>query len=242
MRRLASNLGVSLDHVEGTGPGGRDQAADVHSAATVTEHPPTPSALGSTQLTTVVEADVTSVPGGITLTALLARAVVEALRSRPLLNSTVSSDGTISDNPAQHLGIAVDTDRGLVVPVLRDAGDLNLAALGRRVDELISRARAGTVSADECSGGTFTVADTSSRDVLFETPSLMPGQVGTLGIGSVVERPVVITSTDGQRAIAIRSIVYLALTYDGRVVAGADAARFLHLVADGAQGAGYVSR
>jgi pyruvate dehydrogenase E2 component (dihydrolipoyllysine-residue acetyltransferase) len=231
MRRLASNLGVSLEQVTATGPGGRVQAVDVHRAATVTEHPATPSALGSTQLTTVVEADVTSLQDGITLTALLARAVVAALRSQPLLNSTVTIDGAITDNPAQHLGIAVDTDRGLVVPVLRDAGDLNLAALARRIDELISRARAGTVAADDCSGGTFTVTGASSRDVLFDTPSLVPGQVGTLGIGSVVERPSVVTSAVGERAIAIRSIVYLALSYDGRFVDGADAARFLHLIA-----------
>jgi pyruvate dehydrogenase E2 component (dihydrolipoamide acetyltransferase) len=231
MRRLASNLGVSLDRVTGTGPGGRVQARDVHSAATDTEHPAPPPA-GSGQLMTVVEADVTSLPEGVTLTALLARAVVGALRSRPLLNSAMSIDGAITANPAQHLGIAVDTDGGPVVPVLRDAGDLTMAAVARRTDELISRARAGTVSSDECSGGTFTMTDLSSRGILFDTPSLVPGQVGTLGVGSVVERPAVVTSTDGERAIAIRSIVYLALTYDGRVVSGADAARFLHVVAD----------
>jgi pyruvate dehydrogenase E2 component (dihydrolipoamide acetyltransferase) len=237
MRRLASNLGVSLDRVAGTGPGGRVQAADVHGAATVPEHPATPSVLGPTQLTTVVEADVTSCVDPLsdrrtTLTALLARAVVEALRSQLLLNSTVTADGTITRQPAQHLGIAVDTDSGPVVPVLRDAGDLNVAALARRIDDLTTRANEGSVSPQECSDGTFTLSDTGSRGVLFDTPSLVPGQVGVLGVGSVMERPVVITTAEGERAIAIRSVVHLALSYDGRYVDGADAARFLHLVTD----------
>jgi pyruvate dehydrogenase E2 component (dihydrolipoamide acetyltransferase) len=239
MRRLASNLGVSLDHVSGTGPGGRVQAADVQSAATATEHPVALSALGSTQLTTVLEADVTSLSDllreqsdRLTMTALLARAVIEALRSQPLLNSSVTADGEIAVQPAQHLGIGVDTERGLVVPVLRDAGDLNVGALARRIDDLGSRARAGSVAPDECSGGTFTLTDTGSLGVLFDTPRLVPGQVGALGVGSVMERPVVIATAEGERAIAIRSVVHLSLSYDGRFVGGADAARFLRLVTD----------
>jgi pyruvate dehydrogenase E2 component (dihydrolipoamide acetyltransferase) len=237
MRRLASNLGVSLEHVTGTGPGGRVQAADVQSAATTTEHPAPPPALGPTQLTTVVEADVTSLLDPLsetdsTLTALLARAVLEALRSQQVLNATVTADGAITRHPSQHLGIAVDTERGVVVPVLRDAGDLNVASLARRIDDLSNRAKADDLSPEECSGGTFTLTDTSSRNVLFDTPSLVPGQVGALGIGSVTERPVVITTAEGERAIAIRSIVHLALSYDHRVVDGAGAARFLHLVTD----------
>jgi pyruvate dehydrogenase E2 component (dihydrolipoamide acetyltransferase) len=239
MRRLASNLGVSLDHVTGTGPGGRVQAADVQSAAAATEHPVTPTVLGSQQLTTVVEADVTSLldqlresPDHLSLTALLARAVVEALRSHPLLNSTLTDEGVITGQPAQHLGIGVDTDRGLVVPVLRDAGDLNVAALARRIDDLGSRARAGEVAPEECSGGTFTLIDIGSRGVLVDAPRVVPGQVGVLGVGSVMDRPVVVTTAVGERAIAIRSVVHLAMSYDDRFVDGAEAARFLHLVTD----------
>jgi pyruvate dehydrogenase E2 component (dihydrolipoamide acetyltransferase) len=225
MRRLASNLGVSLDHLSGTGPSGRLLADDVHRAATTVDSPE-----AAAPLTTVVEADVTSLVellgdragAPVTLTALIARAAVEVLRSLPLLNS--------GDEP--HLGIAVDTESGVVVPVVRDAGDLNVLALTRIIDELATRARDDTVTSAELSGGTFTLHDAGSRGVLFETPTLVTGQVASLGTGSVTERPVVMTAADGQRAIAIRSIVWLALTYDSRVVGRADAARFLHLLTD----------
>jgi 2-oxoglutarate dehydrogenase E2 component (dihydrolipoamide succinyltransferase) len=198
---------------------------------------------GSAQLTTVVEVDVTGVIDlresyvrerqdllgvRLTLTAFFAKVAVEALRSQPVLNASIDDDGrTVVHHAKQNLGIAVDTDRGLVVPVLKDAGDLNLLGLSRRIDELARRAREGALSPDDLSGGTFTLTNTGSRGALFDTPILLPGQVGILGTGAIVERPVVLRRPDAERVIAIRSMAHLALTYDHRLVDGSDAARFL---------------
>jgi 2-oxoglutarate dehydrogenase E2 component (dihydrolipoamide succinyltransferase) len=144
------------------------------------------------------------------------------------LNASIDDDGrTVVHHAKQNLGIAVDTDRGLVVPVLKDAGDLNLLGLSRRIDELARRARVGALSPDDLSGGTFTLTNTGSRGALFDTPILLPGQVGILGTGAIVERPVVLRRPDAERVIAIRSMAHLALTYDHRLVDGSDAARFL---------------
>ena len=196
----------------------------------------------SAQLTTVVEVDVTAVLAlqeryarrlreqglRLTPTAFFARAVVDALRRHPLLNSSIDVDGaTVVQHLGQHLGIAVDTPRGLMVPVVHDAGDLSLTALARRIDQAAERARNGQLTAGELSGGTFTLTNTGSRGALFDTPILVPGQVGILGTGAVVERPVVVKDADGGRGIGIRSMAFVALTYDHRLVDGADAARFL---------------
>jgi 2-oxoglutarate dehydrogenase E2 component (dihydrolipoamide succinyltransferase) len=202
----------------------------------------------SAQLTSVVEVDVTPVvvlrrrvaPDlqerlgvRLTLTAFFAKAAVEALRAQPLLNASIDADGrTVVHHAKQHLGIAVDTDKGLMVPVVKDAGDLNLVGLSRHIGELAERTRSGSLTADDLSGGTFTLTNTGSRGALWDTPILVPGQVAILGTGAVVERPVVLVRPDGERVIAIRSMAYLALTYDHRLVDGADAARFLTTIKD----------
>jgi 2-oxoglutarate dehydrogenase E2 component (dihydrolipoamide succinyltransferase) len=155
---------------------------------------------------------------------------VEALKVYPQINSSIDLQaGTITYHEAENLGIAVDTDRGLLVPVIRDAGDLNIAGIARRIADLAERTRTNKVAPDELSGGTFTVTNTGSRGALFDTPIINMPQVAILGTGSVVKRPVVI-SDGGQDVIAIRSMVYLALSYDHRIVDGADAARFLSAV------------
>jgi pyruvate dehydrogenase E2 component (dihydrolipoamide acetyltransferase) len=196
----------------------------------------------SAQLTTVVEVDVTRLAQlrqrsklgfekrtGVKLTFLpfFALAAIEALQAYPLLNSSVdTAEKSVTYHAAQHLGIAVDTDRGLMAPVVRDAGDLNLTGLARNIAELAARARANTIGPDELAGGTFTLTNTGSRGALFDTPIVTQPQVAILGTGSVVDRPVVVHSELG-KTIAIRSMVYLALSYDHRIVDGADAARFL---------------
>jgi len=201
----------------------------------------------SAQLTTVVEVDVTRIAAlrqrtkadfaareGVNLSFLpfFCKAAVEALKVYPQINSSIDlAAGTITYPDSENLGIAVDTDRGLLVPVIRDAGDLNIAGIARRIADLAERTRTNKVAPDELSGGTFTVTNTGSRGALFDTPIINMPQVAILGTGSVVKRPVVI-SDDGQDVIAIRSMVYLALSYDHRIVDGADAARFLTAVKD----------
>ena len=199
----------------------------------------------SAQLTTVVEVDVTRIAAlrgrikadfelreGVKLSFLpfFCKAAVEALKVYPQINSSIDMDaGIITYHDSENLGIAVDTDRGLLVPVVRDAGDLNIAGIARRIADLAERTRTNKVGPDEVSGGTFTVTNTGSRGALFDTPIINMPQVAILGTGSVVKRPVVI-SDDGQDVIAIRSMVYLSLSYDHRIVDGADAARFLSTV------------
>ncbi len=195
----------------------------------------------SAQLTTVVEVDVTKIARlrdnakaafaareGVNLTFLpfFAVAVCEALKQHPVLNSSVDGD-QVTYHGAEHLGIAVDTERGLLVPVVRDAGDLNIGALSRKISDVAARTRDNKISPDELGGGTFTITNTGSRGALFDTPIINQPQVAILGIGSVVKRPMVIKGADGGENIAIRSMVYLALSYDHRIVDGADAARFL---------------
>jgi 2-oxoglutarate dehydrogenase E2 component (dihydrolipoamide succinyltransferase) len=199
----------------------------------------------SAQLTTVVEADITRLARlrdrakrdfeareGVKLSFLpfFAQATIEALKQHPKLNASIDTDkGEIIYHNAEHLGIAVDTERGLLVPVIHDAGDLSIAGLARRIADLAARTRTNKITPDEMSGGTFTLSNTGSRGALFDTPIILQPQVGILGTGSVVKRPVVLSGDDGD-AIAIRSISYLALSYDHRLVDGADAARFLNTV------------
>jgi pyruvate dehydrogenase E2 component (dihydrolipoamide acetyltransferase) len=200
----------------------------------------------SAQLTTVVEVDVTAIARlrerakadfeareGVKLTFLpfFALAAVEALKVHPRLNASIEPDGNqVTYHDAEHLGIAVDTERGLMVPVIRNAGDLNVGGLARKIADLASRTRGSQVSPDDLAGGTFTLTNTGSRGALFDTPIINQPQVGILGTGTVVRRPVVVQDAALGEVIAVRSMVYLALSYDHRLVDGADAARFLGTV------------
>jgi 2-oxoglutarate dehydrogenase E2 component (dihydrolipoamide succinyltransferase) len=202
----------------------------------------------SAQLTTVVEVDVTKIARlrdaakrdfeareGVKLSFLpfFAVAAIEALKAHPVVNASVDMESkTVTYHDSEHLGIAVDTDRGLLVPVIHDAGDLNLGGLARKIADLAERTRANKVTPDELGGGTFTLTNTGSRGALFDTPIINQPQVGILGTGSVVKRAVVVTSEELGETIAIRSMVYLALSYDHRIVDGADAARFLVTIKD----------
>jgi 2-oxoglutarate dehydrogenase E2 component (dihydrolipoamide succinyltransferase) len=200
----------------------------------------------SAQLTTVVEADVTAIARlrdrtkadfeareGVKLSFLpfFALAAVEALKAYPMVNAVIdTANARVTYHDAEHLGVAVDTERGLMVPVIHNAGDLNLGGLARKIADLAARTRSGQVSPDELSGGTFTLTNTGSRGALFDTPIINQPQVGILGTGTVVKRPVVVDDPALGEVIAVRSMVYLALTYDHRLVDGADAARFLTAV------------
>jgi 2-oxoglutarate dehydrogenase E2 component (dihydrolipoamide succinyltransferase) len=202
----------------------------------------------SAQLTTVVEADVTGIARlrgrakadfeareGVKLSFLpfFALAAVEALKVHPKLNAVLDTEaGQIVYHDAEHLGIAVDTERGLMVPVIRNAGDLNIGGLARKIADLAERTRGGQVGPDELAGGTFTVTNTGSRGALFDTPIINQPQVAILGTGTVVKRPVVMEDPALGEVIAVRSMIYLALTYDHRLVDGADAARYLSTVKD----------
>jgi 2-oxoglutarate dehydrogenase E2 component (dihydrolipoamide succinyltransferase) len=195
----------------------------------------------SAQLTTVIEVDVTKISRlrdrakatfeareGVKLSFLpfFSVAVCEALKVHPVLNSSVEGD-QITYHGAEHLGIAVDTERGLLVPVIHNAGDLNMGGIARKISDLAARTRDNKVSPDELGGGTFTITNTGSRGALFDTPIINQPQVAILGLGAIVKRPMVVRGEDGGETIAIRSMVYLGLSYDHRVVDGADAARFL---------------
>ncbi|HEV8279837.1 MAG TPA: 2-oxo acid dehydrogenase subunit E2, partial [Streptosporangiaceae bacterium] len=202
----------------------------------------------SAQLTTVVEADVTEIARlrerakadfeareGVKLSFLpfFALATVEALKVHPKLNAIIDTEaGQVTYHDAEHLGIAVDTERGLMVPVIQNAGDLNIGGLARKIADLAARTRSGQVSPDDLAGGTFTLTNTGSRKALFDTPIINQPQVGILGTGAVVKRPVVVEDPALGEVITVRSMVYLALTYDHRLVDGADAARFLATVKD----------
>ena len=207
------------------------------------------------QLTTVVEVDVTKIDRlrqaakatfesreGVKLTFLpfFAVAVCEALKQHPVLNCSISGD-QITYHGAEHLGIAVDTERGLLVPVIRDAGDLNMGGLARRISDVAARTRDNKITPDELGGGTFTITNTGSRGALFDTPIINQPQVAILGLGAVVKRPMVMKGTDGGETIAIRSMVYLALSYDHRIVDGADAARFLVTLKERLEGGAFES-
>jgi len=194
----------------------------------------------SAQLTSVVEVDVTRVANfrdktkgtfhektGVKLSFLpfFALAASEALKAVPIVNATVDGD-TIVYPAQENLSIAVETERGLLTPVIRDAGELTLAGLAQQIADLAARTRDNKLKPDELAGGTFTLTNTGSRGALFDTPVVFLPQSAILGTGIVVKRPVVV-SQDGSDAIAIRSMVYLALSYDHRIVDGADAAKFL---------------
>ncbi|NDH12674.1 MAG: 2-oxoglutarate dehydrogenase, E2 component, dihydrolipoamide succinyltransferase [Actinobacteria bacterium] len=283
VRKLATESGVDLSKVKGTGVGGRIRKEDVMAAAprpataptapqAATSAPATPRTAApvsvsplrgtsakmsrlrkviaarmveslqvSAQLTTVVEVDITKIARlrdrskanfeareGVKLSFLpfFTVAVCEALKQHPVVNSSLDGD-VVTYHGAEHLGIAVDTERGLLVPVIRDAGDLNMGGIARKISDVAARTRDSKISPEELGGGTFTITNTGSRGALFDTPIINQPQVAILGIGAVVKRPMVVKSEDGGETIAIRSMVYLALSYDHRIVDGADAARFL---------------
>jgi 2-oxoglutarate dehydrogenase E2 component (dihydrolipoamide succinyltransferase) len=209
----------------------------------------------SAQLTTVIEVDVTKIARlrdrskatfeareGVKLSFLpfFAVAVCEALKQHPVLNSSVEGDQIIYHG-AEHLGVAVDTERGLLVPVIHNAGDLNMGGVARKIADLAARTRDNKVTPDELGGGTFTLTNTGSRGALFDTPIINQPQVAILGLGAVVKRPMVVKGEDGGETIAIRSMVYLGLSYDHRVVDGADAARFLVTLKERLEGGAFES-
>ena len=211
----------------------------------------------SAQLTTVVEVDVTSISRlrdsvkqdfaareGVKLSFMpfFAKAAIDALKAHPALNAAIDTEkGEVTYFDHENLAIAVDTEKGLLTPVIKNAGDLNVAGLARKIADLAERTRANKISPDELSGGTFTLTNTGSRGALFDTPIINQPQVAILGTGTVVKRPVVIDDADLGETIAVRQMVYLALTYDHRLVDGADAARFLSDV-KAAPGVGAASR
>ena len=296
VRKLASELGVNLATVTGTGVGGRIRKEDVQAAApkaTAAITTPSPAAVAPTartapavaasplrgttvtmsrlrkviaarmveslqvsaQLTTVIEVDVTKIARlrdrskptfeareGVKLSFLpfFAVAVCEALKQHPVLNSSVEGDQIVYHG-AEHLGIAVDTERGLLVPVIHNAGDLNMGGIARKIADLAARTRDNKVTPDELGGGTFTLTNTGSRGALFDTPIINQPQVAILGLGAVVKRPMVVKGEDGGETIAIRSMVYLGLSYDHRVVDGADAARFLVTLKERLEGGAFES-
>ena len=280
VRKLASEAGVNLATINGTGVGGRIRKEDILAAVPMAAATPTAVAMSgskpaantsvsvsplrgttvtmsrlrkviadrmveslkiSAQLTTVVEVDVTKIDRlrnaakasfeareGVKLTFLpfFAVAICEALKQHPVLNSSVEGE-QITYHAAEHLGVAVDTERGLLVPVVKDAGDLNMGGIARKISDVAARTRENKITPDELGGGTFTLTNTGSRGALFDTPIINQPQVAILGLGAVVKRPMVVKGADGGETMAIRSMVYLALSYDHRVVDGADAARFL---------------
>ncbi|MEU9510167.1 2-oxoglutarate dehydrogenase, E2 component, dihydrolipoamide succinyltransferase [Micromonospora sp. NPDC048170] len=288
VRKLASEHGVDLSSVNGTGVGGRIRKQDVLEAAekakaakaapapaqqpAAAAAPAKPAAKpqpspkrGSTeklpriraviakrmheslhemaQLTTVVEVDVTKVAKlraqakesfqqrhGVKLSFLpfFALAAIEALQAYPIVNASMDlGAGTITYPASEHLGIAVDTERGLMVPVIHGAGDLNLGGIAKRIADLAERTRTNKISPDELAGATFTLTNTGSRGALFDTPIVPSPQSAMLGTGAVVKRPVVVNDPELGEVVAVRSMVYLALSYDHRIIDGADAARFL---------------
>ncbi|WP_433686815.1 2-oxoglutarate dehydrogenase, E2 component, dihydrolipoamide succinyltransferase [Micromonospora carbonacea] len=207
------------------------------------------------QLTTVVEVDVTKVAKlrarakdsflarhGVKLSFLpfFALAAVEALQTFPIVNASMDLDaGTITYPDAEHLGIAVDTERGLMVPVIHGAGDLNLGGLAKRIADLAERTRTNKISPDEIAGATFTLTNTGSRGALFDTPIVPSPQSAMLGTGAVVKRPVVVNDPELGEVVAVRSMVYLAMSYDHRLIDGADAARFLVAVKERLEGGNF---
>jgi 2-oxoglutarate dehydrogenase E2 component (dihydrolipoamide succinyltransferase) len=209
----------------------------------------------SAQLTSVVEVDVTLVAHyrdqvkadfqsktGLKLSFLpfFALAAAEALQAYPIINATIEGD-TIVYPAQENISIAVDTERGLLTPVIRDAASLDLAGFAKQIADLAERTRDNKLKPDELAGGTFTLTNTGSRGALFDTPIVFLPQSAILGTGIVSKKPVVVSDAGGD-AIAIRSMVYLALSYDHRIVDGADAARFLVAVKDRLEGGDFASK
>jgi 2-oxoglutarate dehydrogenase E2 component (dihydrolipoamide succinyltransferase) len=277
VRKLASDMGVDLSRVQGTGVGGRIRKEDVLAAgyaaapaasgastAAPAAAPAVASPLRGTtesmsrlrkvlaeravasmqqtaQLTSVVEVDVTGVAAlrdrvkadflaktgtKLSFMPFFTLAAAEALRAHPKINSSVEGESIVY-HPGENISFAVDTERGLLTPVIRDAASLNLAQLAQQIADMAERTRNNQLKPDELSGGTFTVTNTGSRGALFDTPVVFLPQSAILGTGIVTKRPAVVKDASGNDAIAIRSMVYLALSYDHRIIDGADASRYL---------------
>ncbi|GAA2491176.1 2-oxoglutarate dehydrogenase, E2 component, dihydrolipoamide succinyltransferase [Streptomyces gobitricini] len=285
VRKLASENGVDLTSVKGSGVGGRIRKQDVIAAAeaakAAAEAPAeaAPAAAkapaleasplrGQTvkmtrmrkvigdnmmkalhsqaQLTSVVEVDITKLMKlrnrakdtfaareGVKLSPMpfFVKAAAQALKAHPVINARINEDeGTITYFDSENIGIAVDAEKGLMTPVIKGAGDLNIAGIAKKTAELAGKARGGGLTPDDMSGATFTISNTGSRGALFDTVIVPPNQVAILGIGATVKRPVVINHPDLGETIAVRDMTYLSLSYDHRLVDGADAARYLTAV------------
>jgi len=167
---------------------------------------------------------------GVNLTYLpfITRAVIDALKLHPNVNASYNEDTKeITYYDAEHLGFAVDTEQGLLSPVVHNAGDLSLGGLARAIVDIADRARSGNLRPDELAGGTFTITNIGSQGALFDTPILVPPQAAMLGTGAIVKRPRVVVDEGGNESIGVRSVCYLPLTYDHRLIDGADAGRFV---------------
>lgn len=277
VRKLASEVGIDLSQIAGTGVGGRIRKDDVlaaqHAPAAVASAPASAKAsyvpgvasplrgttepmsrlrkvlaeravasmVSTAQLTTVVEVDMTKIAllrarvqpqfvaksgGKLNFMPFFALAAAEALRVHPKLNATIDGENIVYHG-TENISFAVDTEKGLLTPVIRDAATLNIMQIAQQIADLAARTRASQLKPDELGGGTFTLTNTGSRGALFDTPVVFLPQVAILGTGVVSKRAVVVADTDGLESIAIRSMVYLALSYDHRLVDGADASRFL---------------
>ncbi|WPO74252.1 2-oxoglutarate dehydrogenase, E2 component, dihydrolipoamide succinyltransferase [Streptomyces sp. KN37] len=284
VRKLASENGVNLSEVTGSGVGGRIRKQDVIAAAEAKKAAPAPAAAapsapkapaleasplrGQTvkmtrmrkvigdnmmkalhsqaQLTSVVEVDITKLMKlrakakdafaareGVKLSPMpfFVKAAAQALKAHPVINARINdAEGTITYFDAENIGIAVDAEKGLMTPVIKGAGDLNIAGISKKTAELAGKARGGGLTPDDMSGATFTISNTGSRGALFDTVIVPPNQAAILGIGATVKRPVVINHPDLGETIAVRDMTYLSLSYDHRLVDGADAARYLTAV------------
>jgi pyruvate dehydrogenase E2 component (dihydrolipoamide acetyltransferase) len=273
VRKLASDLGVNLAAVSGTGVGGRIRKEDVQAAASAGASAPaaakpammaTDSPLRGTtesmsrlrkvlaeravasmqqsaQLTSVVEVDVTEIARlrasvqqaftaatgtKLSFMPFFTLAAAEGLRAHPKINSSVDGENIVYHS-GESVSFAVDTERGLLTPVIRNTASLSLAEIAKTIADLAERTRANKLTPDELSGGTFTLTNTGSRGALFDTPVVFLPQSAILGTGIVTKRAVVVTDSHGNDSISIRSMVYLALSYDHRIIDGADAARYL---------------
>ncbi|MFM1983993.1 MAG: hypothetical protein RL723_428 [Actinomycetota bacterium] len=282
VRKLASEIGIDLSKIAGTGVGGRIRKEDVlasnsapvatssYAAPVAASKPAAPfvpgaasplrgttepmsrlrkvlaeravaSMVSTAQLTTVVEVDVTKIAnirsrvqpqfvaatgGKLNFMPFFALAAAEALRVHPKLNATIDGENIVYHG-TENISFAVDTEKGLLTPVIRDASTLNIAQIAQQIADLAARTRNNQLKPDELGGGTFTLTNTGSRGALFDTPVVFLPQVAILGTGVVSKRPVVVTDANGMDSISIRSMVYLALSYDHRLVDGADASRFL---------------
>lgn len=287
VRKLASEHGVDLSTVKGTGVGGRIRKQDVIAAAEAAKAAaaPAPAAAAApaaarkapvleasplrgqtvkmprirkvigdnmvkalheqAQLSSVVEVDVTrlmrlrgqakdsfAAREGVKLSPMpfFVKAAAQALKAHPAINARINvEDGTITYFDTENVGIAVDSEKGLMTPVIKHAGDLNIAGIAKATAELAGKVRANKITPDELSGATFTISNTGSRGALFDTIIVPPNQVAILGIGATVKRPAVIETEDGT-VIGVRDMTYLTLSYDHRLVDGADAARYLTAV------------
>ncbi|MFD7666779.1 2-oxoglutarate dehydrogenase, E2 component, dihydrolipoamide succinyltransferase [Streptomyces sp. NPDC059788] len=201
---------------------------------------------GQAQLTSVVEVDITKIMRmrnkakdafaqreGVKLSPMpfFVKAAVQALKAHPVVNARINEDeGTITYFDTENVGIAVDAEKGLMTPVIKGAGDLNIAGVARKTAELAGKVRSNKITPDDLAGATFTISNTGSRGALFDTVIVPPNQVGILGIGATVKRPVVVDHPELGETIAVRHMTYLALSYDHRLVDGADAARYLTTV------------